>query len=82
MKTCVKCGESYISSSPIWGINGKLSKVCINCKRDVKTKTHCENGHLYTAETTRIDKNGWKICRTCKNEAAKRWRDKRVRRID
>lgn len=27
--------------------------------------THCKNGHEYTPENTRTDKNGWRHCITC-----------------
>jgi hypothetical protein len=28
-------------------------------------KTHCRNGHRFTAENTRITPEGWRNCRTC-----------------
>ena len=30
-----------------------------------RRKTHCPQGHEYTAENTRIDRNGKRHCRTC-----------------
>lgn len=38
-------------------------------------QTHCLRGHRYTPETTRIDRNGWRSCLTCRREmrAAGRW---------
>lgn len=33
-----------------------------NANRD---KTHCKSGHEFTPENTRIDKSGWRSCRTC-----------------
>ena len=31
--------------------------------------TECKHGHVYTAESTIIGKNGWRSCRECKNAA-------------
>src|SRR4051812_42846587 len=41
-------------------------------------KTHCDNGHEYTAENTRYRNNGWRECRKCWADQAKRhyWRKK------
>jgi hypothetical protein len=30
-----------------------------------KAITHCKHGHEFTPENTRIDKRGWRSCRTC-----------------
>ena len=35
-----------------------------------KNKTHCKNGHEFTPENTRLQKNG-RLCRTCRNEQSK-----------
>lgn len=36
-------------------------------------KTHCKNGHPWTPESTRTCKSGgYRICRTCSRESAKR----------
>lgn len=35
---------------------------------DRKRQTACKHGHEFTPENTRIDKNGWRSCRTCKRE--------------
>ena len=38
----------------------------------------CRNGHFWAEDNNlRLDKNGWKICRSCTNEKAKRKRDKK-----
>lgn len=34
-------------------------------RRVLKPVTHCVNGHEYTPENTRFDKNGWKLCVEC-----------------
>lgn len=39
-------------------------------------KTHCPKGHPYSAENTRIGKNGGRFCRTCHREANAAWRAK------
>ncbi|MFL5911455.1 MAG: HNH endonuclease signature motif containing protein, partial [Gaiellaceae bacterium] len=31
-------------------------------------KTHCDNGHEYTPENTRVSARGWRDCRTCSCE--------------
>lgn len=36
-------------------------------------KTHCKNGHEFTPENTYYMKGKWRQCRTCRNEAARRW---------
>ena len=30
-----------------------------------RSKTHCPSGHEYSAENTRIDRDGWRRCRAC-----------------
>lgn len=36
--------------------------------------THCKRGHEFTAENTRLDKRGSRVCRTCVREAMRRYR--------
>lgn len=38
-----------------------------------KPVTQCPQGHLYTTTNTYVDKTGSKVCKTCRNTAAKRW---------
>jgi hypothetical protein len=46
-------------------------------------KTHCDNGHEFTAENTYLDpKTGWRQCRTCKREVVARMRDRDRDRIN
>jgi hypothetical protein len=35
-------------------------------------KTHCDNGHEFTAENTRIDGQGKRVCRACVRETQRR----------
>ena len=37
-------------------------------------KTHCDNGHEFTAVNTRIRPQGWRECKTCKSERNARYR--------
>jgi hypothetical protein len=41
-------------------------------------KTQCANGHEFTPENTYIDSHGWRSCRRCRAEAARRFRRKGV----
>ena len=38
-----------------------------------RNTTHCRRGHLYTPETTRITKEGWRACRLCKRYYRERY---------
>ena len=40
-------------------------------------KTHCVNGHEFTASNTRVDPNRGRICRACQREATARYRSRR-----
>ncbi len=35
-------------------------------------RTHCDEGHPFDEPNTRITPQGWRVCRICANEAAKR----------
>lgn len=41
------------------------------------TVTHCKHGHEYTAQNTKRARDGYRVCRTCYNAAARRWYAKR-----
>lgn len=32
-----------------------------------RARTHCPQGHVYDEANTRLTKEGWRICRTCRN---------------
>lgn len=40
------------------------------------SKGYCIHGHKFTPKNTRIDKDGYRVCKTCQNEAVKRSRAK------
>jgi hypothetical protein len=40
-------------------------------------RTHCPQGHPYSAENTHIQRNGSRVCRTCKRAQCARWRAQR-----
>jgi hypothetical protein len=49
-----------------------------NMRRLVAARTHCKNGHEYTAENTRLNRSGGgRGCRACDREAARRGRERR-----
>jgi len=37
-------------------------------------KTHCHNGHEYTAKNTRLDKHGARVCKACAAARLARWK--------
>lgn len=37
----------------------------LNAKRQMNPLTHCSRGHEFTPENTRLDRHGWRHCRTC-----------------
>lgn len=46
-----------------------------------RRKTHCSKGHEYTPENTRVNKQGWRSCRTChRDDQRERGRRKRASR--
>lgn len=38
--------------------------------------THCVHGHEYTPENTLLNGYGWRYCRECNREAARRYQAK------
>lgn len=55
-------------------VGRKAREVAAENKR---SRSHCANGHRWTAENTRITPQGWKDCRTCAREKARRYRAER-----
>ena len=46
-----------------------------NIERDPqRSKTHCKQGHEFSAENTAVDSRGWRSCRTCQREKMRRRR--------
>jgi hypothetical protein len=39
-----------------------------------REQTHCINGHEFTPENTRLDKDGYRICRECSRDSKRRMR--------
>jgi hypothetical protein len=46
----------------------------MNWRRAVTT--HCAHGHEYTPENTLLNGYGWRYCRECNREAARRYQAK------
>lgn len=44
-------------------------------------RTHCKQGHLFDLVNTRVAANGWRYCRTCNREKARRIRKAAVLRL-
>ena len=42
-------------------------------KREMRQRTHCNRGHLFTEDNTLFQANGARICRTCRNARARRY---------
>ena len=38
-------------------------------------QTHCDKGHEFTPENTRITREGWRKCRICEREQSQKYRD-------
>lgn len=36
-------------------------------------KTHCKHGHEFTPENTRLDRGGYRCCRTCDRAKYQAW---------
>ncbi|MGC1213860.1 MAG: HNH endonuclease [Micromonospora sp.] len=45
-----------------------------NGRKPPRRKPACRNGHDFTPENTRVDRDGWRTCLTCKQEAGLRYR--------
>ena len=45
-----------------------------NMALTTNTKTHCINGHPYNEENTRYTGKGARLCKVCRYDAIKRWR--------
>jgi len=53
-----------------------------NARRRKGVKTHCPQGHAYTAENSLTDSRGYRLCRVCRNKvntAGKRRRREQAR---
>lgn len=48
-----------------------------NVVRAASTRTHCPQGHEYTAENTRTTAQGWRVCRICQRAAVARYAARR-----
>lgn len=46
----------------------------VNNQRKGAGLTHCRNGHPYDEVNTHLDTRGWRTCRACNREAARRYK--------
>ena len=75
---CDKCGTLEASRYE-WANPGRLYRrervdwlqLCPSCHRKLDAKPSCPNGHEYTAETTRFNTRGHRMCRVCLRERRK-----------
>lgn len=56
--------DQVISSEALRDLSGLSLGGAANGRRQ-KSKTHCPNGHEYTAENTITSRRGWRRCRQC-----------------
>lgn len=59
-------------------------RLCVRCHRnyDVRHRiTHCPRGHLYDEANTYNQPNGERLCRTCRRERLKAYRQKNLVRL-
>lgn len=47
------------------------------CRSHVGKRTHCPKGHAYAGDNLVIDCTGRRVCRTCRNSNARRYRETR-----
>lgn len=63
--------EMVISSEKLMDTSGLALGGAANGRRQ-KAKTHCPQGHPYTPDNLRANKNGYRACLTCHRERARR----------
>ena len=51
-----------------------------NIADSVRHRTHCKQGHAFSAENTFVRPNGSRGCRACRNESVRRTRQKQKQR--
>lgn len=86
-KTHCPNGHEYTPDNIYWqkSKKGPPSRRCKTCtlerirKGPALEKTHCSNGHEYTFETTIVEANGVKRCKTCRTNNDHRRREKEKR---
>lgn len=68
--------------------NGRRWRTCVTCRRakDERRRraagmkrgggrwvsTHCNRGHELSGENLRVKSNGWRVCRACRSDAARK----------
>ena len=45
-------------------------------------RTHCKNGHPFSPENTAVYADGFRVCRTCQRETARRSRSRKLRTLE
>lgn len=81
------CVTPYITHFEWANISGEYKRMdrsdwkmmCSSCHRKYDYGNYCSKGHEFTYENTRININGWRICKICDAERA---RNRRLRKDD
>lgn len=69
--------EQVLSPTPLWSSKG-IDKAREAAVRKFRAMTHCKRGHEFTPENTAHNPQGWRVCRQCAREKARRlyWQKK------
>lgn len=77
---CGECGGTPVDAHhPDYSKPLDVAWLCPPCHGKRHRRTHCPQGHEYTAENTITKKNGKKYCRICVNAGARKYYAKRRR---
>lgn len=78
---CDECGTKNASRYEWSNISGEYKRdrsdyrqLCPSCHRKIDQGNYCRKGHEYTPENTYVRKEGWRVCKSCHQEAHKKWR--------
>lgn len=57
----------------------KIRLLLLDPPKNTPTNTHCNKGHEWTPENTYVDARGWRNCRACARDSARRMRARAAR---
>ena len=67
-----QCKQCSSAQNREWRTREKGSELLPPCAE----RTHCQYGHLYDKENTRVTKDGHRYCRACNKRRNREWREK------
>lgn len=83
-ETCERCQNApavdrhHVDGDPLNNVAENIQSLCRRCHMEVDgrasgalRRSHCRNGHEFTAENTYVSPKGQRYCRACR-KAAKR----------